>query len=320
MSGKIDLTSKLEEFYDGVLVGNQSSRGRKVRGFRAVPASQNNGASSGVRGGSKSEAARQKLRAMVSGIPEVMVKVTGGGKGMREVRNHLDYVSRNGELTLEDQNGDSISGKDDVHGLASEWQSSGSYVAEEGTCREAFNIVLSMPPGTDRLAVERAGRDFAKREFQENFQYVFVCHDDEDHPHVHLVVKARGFDGMRLNPRKADLHRWRESFASALGENGVEAVATKRQQRLKREKGLHQAVAHMVERGEVPTSQGAVTAPERVDRAKKTEETVRRGYNEIIEALGQSTPADRKLAAQLSAKLLGQDVAVVDRVQDSGRE
>jgi hypothetical protein len=35
--------------------------------------------------------------------------------------------------------------------------------------------------------------------------YVFAAHADEAHPHVHLVVLARGRGGRRLNPRKADL-------------------------------------------------------------------------------------------------------------------
>ncbi len=48
------------------------------------------------------------------------------------------------------------------------------------------------------------------------------------HPHVHLTVKAAGLDGVRLNPRKADLQRWREGFAEALREHGIEATTTSR--------------------------------------------------------------------------------------------
>ena len=42
------------------------------------------------------------------------------------------------------------------------------------------------------------------------------------HPHVHLVVKAEHeYGGPRLNPRKADLQRWRERFAEYMTELGV---------------------------------------------------------------------------------------------------
>ncbi|WP_262488487.1 relaxase/mobilization nuclease domain-containing protein [Iodobacter fluviatilis] len=58
-------------------------------------------------------------------------------------------------------------------------------------------------------------------------QYVFVRHDDEKHPHVHIAVKAvSDRTGERLNPRKADLQRWRETFAEKLNERGIDANAT----------------------------------------------------------------------------------------------
>ena len=40
------------------------------------------------------------------------------------------------------------------------------------------------------------------------------------------AVRAEGKDGRRLNPRKAVLRRWRESFAERLRERGVEAEAS----------------------------------------------------------------------------------------------
>jgi hypothetical protein len=101
--------------------------------------------------------------------------------------------------------------------------------------RDAFHLVLSMPTRTDPLSVQRAARDFAKLEFS-GFQYAMVLHTFETdpdphpsaHPHVHMTVKAAGLDGVRLNPRKADLQRWREGFAEALREHGIEATTTSR--------------------------------------------------------------------------------------------
>ncbi len=93
--------------------------------------------------------------------------------------------------------------------------------------KEAFNIILSMPPGTDRNAVKDSARAFAADEFKE-FQYVFASHEDEKHPHVHLIVKTVAYDDIRLNPRKADLQLWRERFAEQLRDRGIEANATPR--------------------------------------------------------------------------------------------
>ena len=45
--------------------------------------------------------------------------------------------------------------------------------------------------------------------------------------HVHISVRAESKHGKRLNPRKADLHRWRETFAEKIRGHGVEAEATR---------------------------------------------------------------------------------------------
>ena len=44
---------------------------------------------------------------------------------------------------------------------------------------------------------------------------------------MHISVRAESKHGRRLNPRKADLHRWRETFAEKLRGRGVEAEATR---------------------------------------------------------------------------------------------
>ena len=54
-----------------------------------------------------------------------------------------------------------------------------------------------------------------------------VLHDHQANPHVHISVRAESKHGKRLNPRKADLHRWRETFAEKLRGWGIEAEATR---------------------------------------------------------------------------------------------
>ena len=86
--------------------------------------------------------------------------------------------------------------------------------------------MLSMPRGTDPLSVVQAAREFAKLELADH-KYVMVLHDHQANPHVHISVQAESKQGKRLNPRKADLHRWRETFAEKLRDRGVEAEATR---------------------------------------------------------------------------------------------
>ena len=89
-----------------------------------------------------------------------------------------------------------------------------------------MNVMLSMPRGTDPLTVQRAAREFAHSEFADH-KYVMVLHDHQANPHVHLSVRVESRHGQRLNPRKADLRRWRETFAERLREWGVDAEASR---------------------------------------------------------------------------------------------
>ena len=183
-----------------------------------------------LRGQSRASAIRSRIEATVRQAPQVMVKVTGGGRGMGAIRAHFRYITKNGRLDIEDDRGAIEQGKDAVREIERQWQFGGAYVGEEGHRREAFNVMLSMPRGTDPFIVHKAAREFAKIEFADH-RYVMVLHDHQANPHVHLSVKAESKHGKRLNPRKADLHRWRETFAERLREWGIDAEATRQASR-----------------------------------------------------------------------------------------
>ena len=159
-------------------------------------------------------------------VPQVMVKVTGGGRGMAAIAAHFRYISKNGRLDIEDDRSVVSNGKEAVHDLVEQWSYGGSFIEEVSPRREAFNIMLSMPQGTNAQIVRQAAREFAQVELKDH-SYVMVLHEHQANPHVHLTVRAESRFGARLNPRKADLHRWRETFAEKLRGWGVEAEATR---------------------------------------------------------------------------------------------
>lgn len=241
---------------------------------------------------------RKTLLAVTRRVPEVMVKISGGGKGMRQINAHLSYISRNGRIALEDQEGTTTGDRRELVALSESWQNGGFPIPIDGPVREAFNIVLSMPEGTDEVALLRAARDFAAKTFA-NHQYAMALHTfdtDPDpmparHPHVHLVVKARGLDGARLNPRRADLQAWRETFARALGEHGIEAVATPR--RLRQQPVRGQKIA-------------SLKSGERIRGVKRRGHKLRDAdpqFNDLLEALSESDDRDdRRLAAAFRAR------------------
>ncbi|MDI7776564.1 hypothetical protein [Asticcacaulis sp. EMRT-3] len=271
---------------------------------------------------------RKKLDAIARRVPEVMVKISGGGNGMNQIKAHFDYISRNGQIALENQDGQIVEGRGEIDHLRDDWQTSGYRIKDETTTREAFNIVLSMPEGTDPHQLHKAARDFAKSEFA-GHEYVMALHTFETdpdpeparHPHVHLSVKARSDAGVRMNPRKGDLQRWREGFAQSLRDHGVEAVATSRQVRLQRQRGTKTSVAKMRDRGE-PLDQIGRSAPDliRAKKAKFTQARIIEGYRHIATALATSDDgADRRLAMDLAdriAEASGRTVPTKDRKID----
>ncbi len=265
---------------------------------------------------------RRKVGSLVKRPPQVMVRISGGGKGIRHIKAHLDYISRNGKIPLEDQNCDRLSGKDDIASLRDEWQLGGFAIDENATSRQAFNIILSMPAGTSEVAVLRAAREFAATEFHD-FQYAMALHtqdtdpdkDPSPNPHVHLCVKATALDGTRLNPRKADLQRWREVFARQLRENGVECEATPRAQRLQRNRGEKQSVRHKKARGEPLDRVGkAPQDRQRAERARRVEALTIATYRQLARTLASSDRVeDRQLALDLSSH-------VVDSTKTTNRD
>lgn len=177
-------------------------------------------------------AMRAKLERIVKRAPEVMVKITGRTKSVEHLKSHLEYITRNGELTGETEQGALLVGRAGLKDLQSRWADDAALDnrrRRDGSL--SVNVILSMPAGTDAAAVKDAARAFAIETFGENHDFIFVQHLEDKHPHVHLTVRSCGHDGKRLNPRKADLQVWRERFAGELRLRGIAAEATPRRTR-----------------------------------------------------------------------------------------
>ena len=125
----------------------------------------------------RAAAIRERIEAtVVRRARQVMVKVTGGGRGMNAIAAHFRYISKNGRLDIEDDRGDTSRGKSALQGLADDWRYGGTFIDDMGDRREAFNTMLSMPRGTGPLAVQRSAREFAKLALADH-KYVMVLHN-----------------------------------------------------------------------------------------------------------------------------------------------
>ena len=240
---------------------------------------------------------RARIQAtVVRRAPQVMVKVTGGGRGMAAIAAHFRYISKSGRLAFEDDRGVTREGKEALQNLAEQWRLGGSRIEETSPRREALNVMLSMPRGTDALTVQRAAREFATTELS-GHRYVMVLHDHQANPHVHLSVRMESTSGSRLNPRKADLQRWRETFAEKLRGWGLDAEATRQASRgeTRNYPALWQVQAAQAGRLRTKRPSNKTRGRSHLSRAAAL-----RAWGEIATALdGSPLDSDRALAEQI---------------------
>jgi Relaxase/Mobilisation nuclease domain len=244
----------------------------------------------------RAAAIRRRIAAIVRRAPQVMVKVTGGGRGMAAIAAHLRYISKNGRLPIEDDRGVTERGKEALQAIERQWQVGGSRIDNQSPRREAFNIMLSMPRGTDPLAVQHAARECARIELADH-RYVLVLHDHQAHPHVHISVRAESKHGKRLNPRKADLQRWRETFAERLRGQGIEAEASRQAVR-----GSRHRNERVWERKTATLREPRAAKPEPLPTGRRKDAL--QAWVEILRALKASPDAsDRQLAQSIDQYL-----------------
>ena len=309
MSQKRIADNMLQEWGTRLFYG-MPPKGKKTKGGTLL----------GAAAGAMSLVSANKVRGFVRAAvqpraKQVVVKITGGGKGLLAVAAHFRYIARQGKpevggrgqsLELEDERGNKITGAEAIKDLQYDWRMAGSYISDESHRKEAFNIVLSMPAGTDAARVLDSARAFAKETF-EGHKYVFALHDDTDSPHVHLAVRAERSDGKRLNPRKADLQKWRERFASQLQDRGISAVATRASTRgvTTAPRRLWQARVGEDGRGRVDSPRAR--SPESVAQARR--EAID-GWGQIAKALASSPERlDQALALDV-VKYVGREFGV----------
>lgn len=260
---------------------------------------------------------KARLKRIVNRVPEAMVKLTGRARGgARSLKAHLDYITRNGTLACETQDGERITERARLRALNDEWLLAN---AAEGrgvpspNAAQSVAFILSMPPGTPADRVEAAARAWARETFGGTHDYLLARHDDTRHPHVHVTVRAVGVDGHRLAPGPADLQAWRECFARELRRLGVEAEATPRQARGVVRKSARSPVqrgeavgrrprGRIAERREAERDATAPTPPlppAWSQDIQARQEAIRRAYLAHAEELAKGDAADRGLARDI---------------------
>jgi len=173
------------------------------------------------------------------GAPQAMVKIVrnGGAASSSDLVSQLSYLSREGELTLDEHGPDGdffVQDKEDIKGLAHSWSERWSSAARfdgrsAGAGSQTYHIVVSFPAGINAEPAREAADHFADRflnsgEFGDTWRHVRAWHTDTDHPHMHLVIDRRGASGrmMQINPaRNINPQRLRSLQVESASEFGI---------------------------------------------------------------------------------------------------
>ncbi len=273
-----------------------------------------------------SAGAKARLSRVATRTPEVVVKITGHAKGSKQLKAHMDYMTRQSTLTAFTERDDVVDDADSLEEIREDWLSDEQHGRKN--VRLTTNIALSIRDG-DREALLEAGRAFAAQAF-EGHDYLIVMHTDTQHPHLHLTVRNRAADGSRLHVPKGKPQEWRETFAAELRERGINAEATSRAERGKTRKGERTGIRHLRERKTPEHDKSAVAQALGPDKRNDQDQPwrpkirerhamVRSHWQHIIDELGQGSAADQQLAQQ-ARQFVAQMPAVETREDALRRE
>ena len=179
-------------------------------------------------------------------LPQAVFKISSYSHSGGAVWDRLTYVSREGELALEDEDGQKLEDLVELEAMVDKWEE------DKGvrTKRLAMSAVVSFPRGVDEERGTEAARQFFREAFADNHNYVFAAHRDTDKFHVHLVLETRGHDGKQLRLDPDDIQDLRLLLAEKAREQGIELDASPRWARgVEKEQQRPRAVEGIKRRG-----------------------------------------------------------------------
>ena len=195
---------------------------------------------------------------------EVVVKLSSSSRNMKSIKNHIDYITRNGQIdfylptTEQDKSeaeyrigltaGEQFSAPNSLkirNLIKSQYE---DFIDDDKEIRRTFNMIFSMKDytgvnefGFDPHLVRKAAIHTIEKHYPNNF-FVAALHTDTNNPHCHICLKIRDNDGKRIDIRKYDLIKLRQTFAQELCNRNIEATATLRKDRpFNREKEIQRS-------------------------------------------------------------------------------
>jgi len=267
---------------------------------------------------------RAKAEKFAAGRPEVVMKFDKTSvKSAHHLQESGRYISRNGKLECEGDDGQVLAGTEAIDDRMRSWVEDEELYQQTGAGRPsdklARRFIVSTPPGTDPEALKKAVRDFTEAEFKNRgFEYIWTIHTDKAHPHAHVLIKNRSADGHRLHYSNRDLRAMRERFCVIAERYGIDLNATSRAVRGKtrRDKPIERVYqeqrgsSHLYEKYRIEElvkvlkSGGELDEPELMKRCRMTRQEIRKNAAEYVEELWQTGKSeDLALAVAIEKKI-----------------
>ena len=268
--------------------------------------------------------ARAKAEKFARGTPEVVMKFDKTSvKSAHHLQESGRYISRNGKLECEDDDGQVLAGTEAIDDRMQSWVEDDELYKQTGAGRPsdklARRFVVSTPPGTDPEALKKAVRDFTEAEFKsKGFEYIWTIHTDKAHPHAHVLIKNRSADGHRFHYSNQELRAMRERFCVIAEQYGIDLNATSRAVRGKtrRDKPIERVYQeqrgsqHIYEKYRIEELVKALKEgrdldePELMKKVRMTRTEILKNAADYIEELRQTgKPEDLTLADAISRKI-----------------
>lgn len=191
-------------------------------------------------GGLSSETVARKLQVSTKSR-EAVFKIGKRYAGSRaSAKNMVDYISRDGDLELLDQDGNPVQTDEEREWLLDDWSDS---FTDRAKPRIAAHMIISAPEGSSVADVKKASKEWGRESLSE-YDYVQVTHTDEPHPHTHFIV-ARRPGGPRLSFGPKDIRKMKDCWAKIGSRNNIPMVSSSRLERGKTRKSLKQRDIHI---------------------------------------------------------------------------
>lgn len=268
--------------------------------------------------------ARAKAEKYARDTPEVVMKFDKTSvKSAHHLQESGRYISRNGKLECEDDEGQVLAGTEAIDDRMRSWVEDEELYQQTGAGRPsdklARRFIVSTPPGTDPEALKKVVRDFVVAEFKSRgFEFIWTIHTDKAHPHAHVLIRNRSADGHRLHYSNQELRAMRERFCVIAEQYGIDLNATSRAVRGKtrRDKPIERVYQeqrgsqHLYEKFRIEELVKALKEgreldePELMKKVRMTRTEILKNAAEYVEELRRTgKPEDLTLAASIEKKI-----------------